>query len=165
MSRELILWVEAKDKETNEWNLLKLYNREHKDVTDDFLYLNCARDKMIGSDDDALLSYPRGFPKDCSKEIIERFDSEDGLFTLEQYNSCATWYDWCELKALSRTPDAFEIDWFAVEEMSEDISFEDYPKVNYVSKVVERISLLLDMHGCRYSVLPGEVRVVCFLSF
>lgn len=167
MSRELSTWVEAKN-EKDEWHTLKLINNAGKDITDNFLFFNYAKEKLCSRN--GLSDMLRGFPPDCSNEIMELFkDCGKGgdLYSFEAYERETTWYDWFELKALARTPEAEEIDWDALEEMDGTVtSGEDVPRVNYVKDVVERISLLLEMNDIySYNIVPGDVRIVCHLSF
>lgn len=169
MSRELITWVEAKN-EKDEWYLLQLFNGYKRDITDEFLFFNYAKEKLCTDGEEGLMDNLRGFPPKCSKEIMDTFTNcgaDDDIYSFEAYKREATWYDWCELKALSRTPEAEEIDWYAVDEMSEnEIDVSNLPTVNRIKEVVERIELLMEMNGINsYNVKPGEVRVVCFLSF
>lgn len=166
MSRELLTWIEVKNEE-GEWHTLKLFNNKGKDITDNFLFFNYAKEKLCT--DRGLLDILRGFPPNCSNEIMELFKecgTEDDFYTFEAYERETTWYDWCELMALSRTPEAEEIDWEAAEEIEVD-EFDNIslPRVNYVKEVVERISLLLEMNDIySYNIVPGDVRIVCHLS-
>lgn len=167
MSRELITWVEAKN-EKGEWHTLKLFNELEEDVTDRFLFFNYAREKLCTSE--GLTEYLRGFPPDCSNDIMKTFKecgTENDIYSFEAYERATTWYDWCELNALSRTPEAWEVDWYAAEEMDDEVlDTEMLPKINNVEEVVKRIELLMEMNGIySYNVTPGEVRIVCFLSF
>ena len=167
MSRELITWVEVKN-EKGEWHTLKLFNELKEDVTDRFLFFNYAKEKLCTTE--GLTDYLRGFPSDCSNDIMNSFKdcgTENDIYSFEAYNRATTWYDWCELQALSRTPEAWEVDWYAVDETDDEVlKTETLPKINNVEEVVKRIELLMEMNGIySYNVTPGEVRIVCFLSF
>lgn len=167
MSRELITWVEVKN-EKDEWHTLKLFNELEEDVTDRFLFFNYAKEKLCTRE--GLTWGLRGFPPNCSSDIMNSFKDcgmGNDLYSFDAYTSNTTWYDWCELEALSRTPEAWEIDWYAAEEMDVDeLNTAELPKVNHIKEVVERVELLMEMNGIyTYNVKPGDVRIVCHLSF
>lgn len=152
MSRELVMYVERKV-DNNKYELLRVFNGENKDVTDTFLWLNSARDILVGNHN-ILDGYMRGMPKFPTEEVAKWGEVD---------HDAITWYDWCELILLARLPEANEIEW---EEVEEDMRPEEYPRYNYLKNVVSRISILLELNDIySFNVMPGEIRVVCCLSY
>lgn len=153
MSRDLVTYVEVYDAKNNVWKELNLFTNDGKRVD---LFDNEARDIILNNDDENIVGYLRGLPTGFTK-----YDE------WEDYDSYCTYFDWCELQALARTPEAEVIDWDKMEEEPEkyeNVTREKYPRYNALKNYVDTIFLLLNAYG-HYYMKPGEARVVCCLSF
>lgn len=139
MSAELIVYVEHKT--DNGWENVNIYDKDGEDVTWR-MFDNVAIDALFDSDDSIV--YRRGLPENISDKMEEDW---------REYESLCTYFDWCELKALSRTPEAVLTDWDGNE----------YSKYNALDGLVRSINLLLECNGI-YCSKPYEVRVICCLS-
>lgn len=149
MSMELVTHVLYKQ-EDGTYKELKIFNDKGEDKTKDILWCPCARTKLI-DEEDAFDAY-RGFFDKAPQELRDYWyvDSDDFGF----YR--ATWYDWCELKALVRTPEALEDNW--------SNKAEEIVQVNFVEKIIPKIFTVLSCYNLEYKNIPGEVIILCILA-
>lgn len=149
MSRDLMVYVV--DNKTN--SVLNLYNDKQKVVTD-FLFDNGPMRLLIEDRDDEAFVYNRGLPENCPENIKEDW---------EEYDSVCSWYDYCELAALSRTPEANLKNWDAMEESNWEPGM-PYITYNPMPDFMKSVDLILAAYG-KYYTKPGEITIICCLSF
>lgn len=160
MGTDIHVDVQQFDEKKGVWKSLKLYVKKENESGEEVLepsnyfleYRNYELfDKLAGartcfSDSDSLVP-PRGYPRDYDGELTE--DAE--------WLHSKTWYDYIELKALARTPEAYVTKYNFDEEDEEGNPVEE--KVNVVQPWVDNIDILLDMYFV-YPQQPGDVRIV-----
>lgn len=152
MSRDLAVYVNYED------TLLKINSLLKGEVTE-YLWDNEPLDFIFGGYGNSPEIPLRGLPDNCPYEVLEMWKdyANSGL---------CTWFDFCELSALSRTPEAMLINWDEIEDSGIDIyntPKNEWPRYNALKRFVERVELLLELNGIYYPK-PGEVTVICCLS-
>lgn len=139
MSHYIHIIVEHRD--DNNWNELNFYNKggEKLDIFD-----NSFRDILLGENN---ISTHRGFPNDFNRDKIEDY---------ELYIHTSTWYDYCELLALSNTP-------YHEYDIEEQCNCMLNLKANPLKELVSVINAMLEAYEI-YFPKPGDVRIVCYVD-
>lgn len=148
MSRDLVVYVV--DNTTNK--VMKLFNDKDEDVTMD-LFDNGPMSLLCWDSSEEAFEYYRGFPTNCPEEILEIWGNE----------SCVTYYDYCELRALARTPEANLKDWDAMEESGWQTG-DPYITHNLMPVFMAKVNMICAAYH-KHFIKPGEVYIICAVSY
>ncbi len=129
------------------YKILNVYDENGNEITyrmrfNDRNYALFGKLAGVRSWEDPIVE-PRGLFYGLPADVVEHYDNADyGYHT-------PTWFDYVELQALSRTPDAMS---------HYDDEDDDDPGVNILGRFVDDIGFLLNMFNIWYPK-PGEVIV------
>lgn len=151
MSRDLIIRVI--DNTTQEE--LRLFNSKDEDITwrifdNGPMSLLCP---LMTGEDESFEDYYRGLPPNCPEDLAKEYEDI----------SSVTYYDYCELAALARTPEANLCDWHAMEEADWKPG---QPKITYnpMPDFMAKVRLICDAYE-KYFIKPGEIYIICEVSY
>lgn len=161
MGADFVAYVEKKT-DGIAYDTVDIYGMDEMPVTQQ-LWNNTPIDVIFGEGMRSEGIVPRRpLPSNCSEEV----DNDWGIYADMDYSSIVTWFDYFELKALARTPEAELYNWDEIEEKHiaiDVIPKENWPKYNGLEDFVEKIDLLLRLNSI-YPKEPGDIRIICCLS-